>query len=117
MTDLPLPIDPVLPEVIGALDRWRAAVLVAPPGSGKTTRVPPSLVPHWGRIWVLQPRRVAARLAARQVALQLGVKLGTTVGYSVRHDRRASSDTTIEFLTEGLLTRRRQADPFLEGVS
>ncbi len=116
MTDLPLPIDAVLPELAGALDHCGAAVLVAPPGSGKTTRVPPSLVPRWGRVWVLQPRRVAARLAARQVALQQGVPLGTTVGYSVRHDRRTSSATTIEFLTEGLLTRRLQADPFLEGV-
>ncbi len=118
-----LPIDAVLDEVKGALVDSGAVVVVAPPGSGKTTRVPPALLARPGRIVVLQPRRVAARLAARRVAMELGdrvgglgEKVGRTVGYSVRHERRVGPQTRIEFLTEGLLTRRLQADPFLEGI-
>jgi len=111
-----LPIDAVLDDVVGALDLHGAVVVVAPPGSGKTTRIPPALLPRWARVLVLQPRRVAARLAARRVAWELDVPLGGRVGYSVRHDRRAGPDTRLEFLTEGLLTRRLLEDPFLEGV-
>jgi len=112
-----LPIDDVLPELVSALRRHRAAVLVGPPGSGKTTRVPPGLLyAGFGKVVVLQPRRVAARLAARRIAEERGAGLGGEVGYAVRFDRRTAPDTRIEVVTEGLLTRRLQADPFLEGV-
>ena len=114
----PLPIDPHLPSIVDAVHRRSAAVLVAPPGSGKTTRVPPALLDGGirGRILVLQPRRVAARLAAQRIAAERGVRLGDEVGYTTRFDRRAGGRTRIELITEGLLTRRLQADPFLEGV-
>jgi ATP-dependent helicase HrpB len=114
----PLPIDPHLPSIVAAVRSAGAAVLVAPPGSGKTTRVPPALLDGGiqGRILVLQPRRVAARLAATRIAHERGVRLGDEVGYTTRFDRRTSRRTRIELITEGLLTRRLQADPFLEGV-
>ena len=117
---VPLPIDAVLPEVLGALRTKGAAVLLAPPGAGKTTRVPPAILDAdlcpGQRILVLQPRRVAARAAAHRVATERGTTLGDEIGYAVRFERKRSARTRIEFLTEGLLTRRIQADPFLEGV-
>lgn len=114
----PLPIDAVLPALLEALDRAGAAVLLAPPGAGKTTRVPPAIVDAGivGRVLVLQPRRVAARAAARRIATERGVELGAEVGYRVRFEDRTGPETRIELLTEGLLTRRLQLDPFLEGV-
>lgn len=117
----PLPIDAALPALGAALRAQGAAVLVAPPGSGKTTRVPPylldaGLVPA-GKVLLLQPRRVAARLAARRIAEERGVKLGGEVGYAVRFEERSGPDTRIEVLTEGLLTRRLQGDPLLDGVA
>ena len=114
----PLPIDAHLPSIVAAVREQGAAVVVAPPGSGKTTRVPPALLDGGvrGRILVLQPRRVAARLAARRIASERGVRLGDEVGYTTRFDRRAGPRTRVELITEGLLTRRLQADPFLEGV-
>ncbi len=115
-----LPVDDALPALIGAVRSRGAAVLVAPPGSGKTTRVPPGLldagVAGGGRVVVLQPRRVAARLAARRIAEERGVPIGGEVGWRVRFEDRTGPETRIEVLTEGLLTRRLQADPFLEGV-
>lgn len=109
----PLPVDEILPELLAALDAAGVAVLVAPPGSGKTTRVPPAIP---GRVVVLQPRRVAVRAAARRIAQERGWALGGPVGYSTRFERKRSRETRLEFITEGLLLRRLQADPFLEGV-
>ena len=114
---LSLPIDGVLPEVRGALTTGRALVLEAPPGAGKTTRVPPALLEAVaGEIVVLEPRRLAARLAARRVAEELGVELGGLVGYQVRFEEVAGPKTRIRFVTEGLLTRRLLGAPELPGV-
>ena len=113
-----LPIDAALPAIRDAVQQAGAFVLVAPPGAGKTTRVPPALLDFGveGRVVLLQPRRVAARLCARRIASERGSRLGGEVGYQVRFDRRIGPDTRIEVLTEGLLLRRLQADPFLDGV-
>jgi ATP-dependent helicase HrpB len=95
------------------------AVLVAPPGAGKTTRVPGALIDAGvcaGEVIVLQPRRLAARLAAVRVASERGGELGGEVGYEVRFDRRVSAQTKIRFVTEGVLTRRLLSDPQLRGV-
>ncbi len=112
-----LPVDDILPALSRALRSHGSLVVVAPPGSGKTTRVPPALLDEVeGRILLLQPRRVAARMAARRLAQEASCPVGGLVGYSIRFERKVSSDTRIEVLTEGLLTRRMQEDPFLEGV-
>lgn len=115
-----LPIDDVLGELLTALRGHGAAVLVAPPGAGKTTRVPPAILDAGlageGRVVVLQPRRVAARASARRIAEERGAALGGEVGYRIRFEDRTGPTTRIEVLTEGLLTRRLQGDPFLEGV-
>jgi ATP-dependent helicase HrpB len=114
-----LPIDDVLPEVVAAVRARGAAVLVAPPGAGKTTRVPGALLDAGavdGEVIVLQPRRLAARLAAARVATERGGELGGEVGYEVRFDRRVGPHTRIRFVTEGVLTRRLLADPQLRGV-
>lgn len=112
-----LPIDPLLPQARRLLAEHGGLVVIAPPGSGKTTRLAPALLESVeGRILLLQPRRVAARLAARRIAHERGSPLGGEVGYSVRFDRKVGPDTRLEVLTEGLLTRRLLADPFLEGV-
>ncbi len=116
----PLPIEPALPDLRTALRHSTALVLQAPPGAGKTTRVPLALLDEpWlaGRsILLLEPRRLAARAAAARMADQLGEPVGATVGYRIRFDRQISRQTRIEVLTEGLLTRRLQRDPALEGV-
>ena len=112
-----LPIDDLLPSIREALLRSPNLVIEAPPGAGKTTRVPPallSLVPR--QVLVLEPRRLAARLAARRVAHELGEKLGETVGYQVRFEEVAGARTRLRFLTEGILTRRLISDPLLAGV-
>jgi ATP-dependent helicase HrpB len=118
-----LPIDAVLPEIVGAVRDRGVAVLVAPPGAGKTTRVPGALLDAGavtGEIVVLQPRRLAARLAAARVATERGGarggELGGEVGYEVRFDRRIGPATRIRFVTEGVLTRRLLGDPELRGV-
>jgi len=114
-----LPIDDALPRLIAAVREHRAAVLVAPPGAGKTTRVPGALRDAGaiaGDVVVLQPRRLAARLAAARVAYERGGELGREVGYEVRFDRRISDATRIRFVTEGVLTRRLLSDPELRGV-
>jgi ATP-dependent helicase HrpB len=112
-----LPVRSVLAVLADALSSRGAAVLVAPPGTGKTTLVPLALagaVP--GRILVAEPRRVAARAAARRMAALLGETVGGRVGYSVRGDSRRSAATRVEVVTTGLLVRRLQADPELPGV-
>ena len=119
MTLARLPIDDVLPDVVAAVRGTRTCVLVAPPGAGKTTRVPGALLDAGaitGSIVVLQPRRIAARLAAARIASERGSELGREVGYQVRFDRRVSAATRIELVTEGVLTRRLLGDPELAGV-
>jgi ATP-dependent helicase HrpB len=119
--DAPLPIDAVLDELGRALDAGNTAVLVAPPGAGKTTRVPPALLDEpWvkGRkILVLEPRRLAARAAAHRIAQERGEGIGETVGFRVRLQAAVGPRTRIEFLTEGLFARRILADPGLEDVA
>ena len=107
-----LPIDAHVSRVRDALAGARAAVLVAPPGSGKTTRVPPALVGD-GPVFLLQPRRVAARSIARRIAEEQGFTLGGEVGWQVRFERRFGKDTRLLVATEGVLTRRLQSDPLL----
>ena len=113
-----LPIDVVLPELRAALSGRGAAVLQAPPGAGKTTRVPLDLLEHGvfeGRLLMLEPRRVAARAAAERLAEQLGEKPGATVGYRMRGETKVSKATRIEVLTEGILVRMLHNDPSLDG--
>jgi len=116
-----LPIDDILPGLKAALETHNTALLQAPPGAGKTTRVPLALLDApWrgdGRILMLEPRRLAARSAARFMAGQLGEKPGQTVGYRTRLDTRVSAATRIEVVTEGILTRLIQNDPMLESYS
>jgi len=116
-----LPIDDSLAEIREALRAGRSVVVEAPPGAGKTTRVPRSLLDVYprgqGQIWVLEPRRLAARLAAVRVADELGERPGTTVGYAVRFDEVAGPNTRLHFLTEGLFLRRLLAAPTLPGVA
>lgn len=121
MTRVPprLPIDEVLPALRAALQAHGAAVLTAPPGAGKTTRVPLALLQEpWLeglRILLLEPRRLAARAAATRMATLLGEAVGATVGYRIRHERRIGPQTRVEVVTEGILTRLLQQDPSLEG--
>ncbi|RRV06226.1 ATP-dependent helicase HrpB [Pseudomonas sp. v388] len=115
-----LPIDAVLPALRQALSSRHEAVLEAPPGAGKTTRVPLALLEEtWlagQSILMLEPRRLAARAAAERLAAELGEKVGETVGYRIRLESRVGPKTRIEVVTEGILTRRLQEDPALEGV-
>ncbi|MGH8400750.1 MAG: ATP-dependent helicase HrpB [Gammaproteobacteria bacterium] len=115
----PLPIDSLLPDIRTALSERGCAVVEAPPGAGKTTRVPLALLDAaWlgGRkLVMLEPRRLAARAAAMQMARLLGEQPGETVGYRVRMDSRVGTRTRIEVVTEGVLTRLLQADPALSG--
>ena len=111
-----LPIRAVLPAVVAALARTGAAVLVAPPGTGKTTLVPLALAGA-GRVIVAEPRRVAARAAARRMAALLGEQVGERVGYTVRGDRRVSARTRVEVVTTGVLVRRLHRDPELAGTA
>jgi ATP-dependent helicase HrpB len=117
----PLPIDAVTPDLTAALARATTAVLVAPPGAGKTTRLPLVLAKEaWAadrRILVLEPRRLAARAAAARMAQTLGEKVGDTVGYRVRFGTQVSKRTRIEVITEGIFTSLIQDDPSLEGVA
>lgn len=115
-----LPIQAILPQICAALSNSTALVLQAPPGAGKTTGVPLALLAEpWlagQTILLLEPRRLAARAAAARMAGQLNEAVGQTVGYRIRFDSQVSRQTRIEVLTEGLLTRRLQRDPGLEGV-
>ncbi|MEZ5686874.1 MAG: ATP-dependent helicase HrpB [Paracoccaceae bacterium] len=117
MTQNALPIDAALPGLISALRAEGVAVLMAPPGAGKTTRVPLALLPEvTGRIVMLEPRRLAARAAAERMAETLGERVGETVGYRIRGEAKVSKATRIEVVTEGILTRMLQSDPELSGV-
>jgi ATP-dependent RNA helicase HrpB len=125
MNASPLPIDAALPDLTAALRANTAAVLVAPPGAGKTTRVPLVLArENWAqkaekkrRILVLEPRRLAARTAADRMAQTLGERVGDTVGLRVRFGSKISSRTRIEIITEGVFTRLILDDPMLDGVA
>ena len=126
-----LPVDAALPALLDALARAGQAVLQAPPGAGKTTRVPLAMLeagltggvtggltgrPAGGRIVMLEPRRLAARAAAVRMAATLGESVGQTVGYRIRGEAKVSAATRIEVVTEGILTRMIQSDPELSGV-
>lgn len=114
-----LPVEDVLPALVDALKQDRRAVLQAPPGAGKTTRVPLALldVLTKGRILILEPRRVAARGAAHRMADTLREQVGETVGYRMRGASKTSARTRIEVITEGLFTRLLQRDPELTGIA
>ena len=119
-----LPIEPLLPEISETLRARQRLILGAPPGAGKTTRVPLALAglidgfsPLPGKIIMLEPRRIAARMAAGRMAQTLGEPLGQRVGLSTRVDRKVSQDTVIEVVTDGVFTRRILNDPELSGVS
>ncbi len=122
----PLPVDEALPRLTAALRTSPNAVLRAPPGAGKTTRVPQALLDGCdgapglagdGLVIVLEPRRIAARAAARRIASERGTEPGTEVGWHVRFERRSTRATRILVVTEGIFLRRIQEDPFLEGVA
>jgi ATP-dependent helicase HrpB len=119
--DTPLPIDAVLDQLAAALAGGNAAVLVAPPGAGKTTRVPLALLDApWARnrkIIMLEPRRIAARASAERMAKTLGERVGETVGYRVRFGSKVSRATRIEVVTEGIFSRQIIDDPELSGVA
>src|SRR6185436_8895683 len=116
-----LPVDEILPELMAALEARNEAVLVAPPGAGKTTRVPPALLAaNWaktGKIILLSPRRIAARAAAARMASERGERVGETIGYRVRLDSRVGPKTRIEVVTEGVFTRMILDDPELCSVA
>ena len=115
-----LPIQAVLPDLIAALDAAPNAVLVAPPGAGKTTAVAPALLDRpWcgGRILLLQPRRIAARAAAERIAAQAGEPVGQRIGYATRLDSRQSAATRLLVATQGIFTAMVQEDPELTGTS
>jgi len=114
-----LPIDPLLPDIVATLRARGVVVLQAPPGAGKTTRVPAAILDatEAGEVIVLEPRRLAARLSAKRVAEERGERVGETVGYDVRFDRAIGPRTRLSFVTEGILTRRLLDDRTLKGVS
>lgn len=116
MPPIPLPVDAFIDPIREALDRHRAAVLTAAPGAGKTTRVPPALVDQ-GRVLLLQPRRVAARAMARRIADERGWTLGREVGWHIRFEWKATAETRLLVVTEGILTAYLQDDPLLSNVT
>src|SRR6266513_730344 len=116
LVQTPLPIDEHVSEIVEHVRRARTAVVVAPPGAGKTTRVPPALT-ALGRTILLQPRRVAARALARRIAHERGWSIGEEVGWQIRFERRFSERTQLLVATEGILTARLQSDPLLSDFS
>ena len=117
---LSLPIDIVLPDIMAALVLKPNAVVVAPPGAGKTTRVAPAILDQpWckGAVWLLSPRRLAARAAAERIAEEMGEAVGGRVGYATRLDSKQSAATRLLVMTPGLFRNRILADPELNGVS
>jgi ATP-dependent RNA helicase HrpB len=113
---IPLPIDPLLGDIVDRVRESRAVVVTAAPGAGKTTRVPPALLAD-GPVILLQPRRAAARAIAARIADEHGWTLGRTIGWQVRFDRKFGSETRLLVVTEGVLTARLQTDPLLSGFT
>ena len=112
------PIDPLLPELCAQVTPGQTVLLQAPPGAGKTTRVPLALMERApGRIWMIEPRRLATKAAAARLAETLGEPVGQRIGYAVRGEQRRSEATVVEVITDGLFLRRLQADPSLDGIS
>ncbi|HEY1684860.1 MAG TPA: ATP-dependent helicase HrpB [Tepidisphaeraceae bacterium] len=122
MSMISLPIDAELPRILDAIRQSRSAVIVAEPGAGKTTRVPPAILKAGilsadaPNLIMLQPRRVAARLAAARIAEEQTWTLGQQVGYQIRFERRITKDTRLRILTEGILTRQLLSDPYLPTI-
>lgn len=118
---MPLPVDQAIPEILATLETQASLVIEAAPGTGKTTRIPPALLAapfaRGKQIWVLEPRRLAAKLAARRVAQELGEEVGQTIGYQFRFEKVSSPATRVLFLTEGLLLRKLMQDPELTQVA
>lgn len=112
----PLPVDRVLEDILALVRRERRAVVIAPPGAGKTTRIPPALA-ELGRTILLQPRRVAARTLARRIAAERGWTIGNEIGWQIRFERKFTDRTRLLVATEGILTARLQADPLLSDFS
>lgn len=112
MSAADLPVDPFIPRIVDALRQERAAVVVAAPGAGKTTRIPPALTED-GPVILLQPRRVAARAIAKRIAFERGWTIAREVGWHVKFDRQFSKETRLLVATEGILTARLQQDPLL----
>lgn len=112
MVQAPLPIDEHVAGIVAHVRRARTAVVVAPPGAGKTTRLPPALA-GLGRTILLQPRRVAARALTRRIAAEHGWRVGEEIGWQIRFERRFSARTRLLVATEGILTARLQSDPLL----
>ncbi len=116
-----LPIDSYLPEIVQALETRHAAVVTAEPGAGKTTRVPPALLSasfvREREIWVLQPRRIAAKMAALRVADEMGEAVGRRVGYRFRFEKCIGRETRLIFMTDGILLPLAQSDPVLKRVA
>ncbi|HEY3055690.1 MAG TPA: ATP-dependent helicase C-terminal domain-containing protein [Thermoanaerobaculia bacterium] len=112
----PLPVDRSIDDIAGLVRTERRAIVVAPPGSGKTTRIPPALI-ALGKTILLQPRRVAARALARRIASERGWTIGKEIGWHIRFERRFSKETQLLVATEGILTARLQSDPLLSDFS
>ena len=118
---IPLPVDSLLPDVISRLKASGSVIVQAPPGSGKTTRIAPSLIDAGlcdidSKTFLLQPRRVAAKATAQRIAAERGGKLGEEVGYQVRFENAVSSQTKLIVATEGILLRKLSEDPTLDGI-
>lgn len=112
-----LPVDAILPEILASLQHVSNLVIEAPPGAGKTTRVPPAILRLVsGGVIVLEPRRIAARMAARRIAWELGEEVGDTVGYQVRFEEKIGPRTRLRFVTDGILMRRLLTDTTLAGI-
>src|SRR5947209_2141659 len=112
MVQTPLPVDAYVDDIVAHVRAKRTAVIVAPPGSGKTTRIPPALT-ALGRTILLQPRRIAARALARRIAFERHWTIGEEIGWQIRFERRFSAKTRLLVATEGILTARLQTDPLL----
>jgi ATP-dependent helicase HrpB len=114
-----LPVDALVPEILAALAKTPSVLFIASPGSGKTTRIPWALaktIPK-GKVYVLEPRRIAAKLSAERVAEENGVRIGEEVGYQFRFERKRKDSTRLVFLTEGTLLRELQSNPNLDGIA
>jgi len=117
----PLPIDPILPEAVSLLGENSGLVIEAPPGAGKTTRVPRAFLDAGfdsnGEIWMLEPRRLATRMAASRIAWEMGEPVGKRVGYAIRFESKVGPETKLKVVTEGVLLRRLSEAPDLEGIA